>query len=165
MPIEVKLHGNIALGGGPKTVTFEKIFTVTDFPQLIKVNKTASRLRFGGNLSDALTDAGIPNVNSLSYFPSFNEIAYWGGALISDPDKKKQIGILFPKSEESYQRIEPPEGGFSLNPFNLNMKKPNPFGPLLVVNGEVPQADLPEIIEIIGQAYQQFAIKLAAPWN
>ena len=158
MSVEVKLHGNIAFGGGPKSEAFEKSFTIKDFPQLIKVFEAANKLRFGGDLSDALMDAGIPNVDSLSYFPSVNEITYWGGALISGRNKKQQVGILLPKSEESYQMTEPPEGGFSLNPFNLNKKKPNPFGPLLVVNGEVPQDDLPKIIEIIGQAYHQFAI-------
>jgi hypothetical protein len=112
-----------------------------------------------------LEDAGIQGVDSLSWFPSVDEIAYWGGATINLPGENRQVGILFPGSEIAYQRTELSEGSFTLNPFAFNRKKPDPFGPLLLIKGEVLQDDLPEIIDIISQAYQQLAQKLSAPWN
>lgn len=163
MPVEVKLHGQGAFGGDPEIISFDKCYTVTDIPQLKVIQESANKLHFARDLSDALTDAGIRNVGSLSYFPSVNEIAYWGGFTVTTLDMKQQIGILFPKSEVAYQRTQSPRGGFTLNPFAFNQKKPEPFGPLLLVKGEVLQDNLPEIIEVVSQAYQQMSLKRVMP--
>ena len=72
---------------------------------------------------------------------------------------------MIPGSEESYKRTELPNGAFTLNPYALNRRMPDPYGPLPLTGREVSQDDLPKVIELIGQAFQQFSQKLAAPFN
>ena len=164
MPVEIVLHGNREFGNSQKAVTFERTFTINNFPQLKTVNNAAHRLRFAVDVPDALKEFRVQNVGELCYFPSLDEIAYWTGATMRL--KEATIGILIPKSESAYcKRPQRAPGSFSLNPYDNNQKRPSPFGPILLTRGEISQNDLPEIIEIIGQAFQQFGQKITATLN
>ncbi len=104
-------------------------------------------------------------IDSLSWFPSAKRVAYWGGAAINLPENCGTVGILIPLLEDAYGKPVQAEEGFTLHPLPCRQIKPSPYGPLLRVNGETVDFDLPKFIEFIGCAYQQLAPKLAAPFN